>query len=88
MLERIMTTRLIAIGNSKGVRLPNPLLLQAGLTDELELSVKDGAIVIPKADSSPWAGWAKAAQELRERGEELLLEPFRATSFDEKEWEC
>lgn len=46
-----MKTKLIPIGNSKGVRLPKPLLLQAGLTDEVELHVQDGAIVIVRAST-------------------------------------
>jgi antitoxin MazE len=81
-----MKTRLISIGNSKGVRLPKPLILQAGLTDEVELQVQDGAIVIAKTTSRR-AGWAEAAQELRQREEDHLSELFTPTSFDEKEWE-
>lgn len=81
-----MKTKLIPIGNSKGVRLPKPLLLQAGLTDEVELHVQDGAIVIVRA-STPRAGWAKAAQELRHRKEDVLMEPHTPTIFDEKDWE-
>lgn len=85
-MENIMKTRLIAIGNSKGVRLPKPLILQAGLTDEVELLVKDGAIVIARA-ASPRAGWAEAAQELREHEEDLLLEPSITVFLDDKEWD-
>jgi antitoxin MazE len=81
-----MKTRLISIGNSKGVRLPKPLILQAGLTDEVELQVQDGAIVITRAVSRR-AGWAEAAQELHRREEDRLMEPLTPTSFDEKEWE-
>jgi antitoxin MazE len=81
-----MKTRLIAIGNSKGVRLPKPLLLHAGLTDEVELQVQKGAIVITRSPSRR-AGWAKAAQELRDRDDDLGLDPMTTTSFDEKEWE-
>jgi antitoxin MazE len=81
-----MRTRLISIGKSKGVRLPKPLLLQAGLTDEVELQVQDGAIVIARA-ASPRAGWAEAARELQQREEDRLSEPLTPTYFDEKEWE-
>ena len=80
-----MKTRLISIGNSKGVRLPKPLILQAGLTDEVELRVQDGAIVIARG-TRPRAGWAEAAQELRHREEDSLLETLTPTYFDEKEW--
>ena len=81
-----MKTRLIAIGNSKGVRLPKPLILQAGLTDDVELHVQKGAIVITRSTSRR-TGWAEAARELRDRDDDLLLDRPTTTSFDEKEWE-
>lgn len=81
-----MKTRLVRIGNSRGVRLPKPLIVQAGLKDEVELHVRDGAIVIERA-FTPRAGWAEAAGEMHERDEELLLDQPAATEFDEKEWE-
>lgn len=81
-----MKTRLVQIGNSRGVRLPKPLIAQAGLGDEVELLVKDGAIVIERI-STPRSGWAQAAREMHERGEDRLLEPAAPSKFDEKEWE-
>jgi len=67
-----MKTRLVRIGNSRGIRLPKPLISQAGLTDEVELHVRDGALVIKRA-STPRAGWAQAAKALHERDEDRLL---------------
>jgi antitoxin MazE len=80
-----MKTRLVRIGNSRGIRLPKPLIVQAGLTDEVELHVRDGAIVIERA-SIPRAGWAQAAKEMHERDEDQLLVPPASTRFEE-EWE-
>lgn len=68
------------------LRLPKPLITQAGLTDEVELCVKEGAIVIERATSLR-AGWAEAAREMREHDGDLLLDPPIPTHFDEKEWE-
>ena len=48
-----MKARLVRIGNSRGVRLPKPLILQAGLTDEVELTVQGGAIVIERGELVP-----------------------------------
>ena len=81
-----MKTRLVRIGNSRGIRLPKPLIAQAGLTEEVELHVRDGVIVIERA-STPRAGWAQAAKQMHESDEDLLLDPPRCTRFDEKEWE-
>ena len=41
-----MITTLIAIGNSRGVRIPKPLLNESGLANEVELQVKKGEIRI------------------------------------------
>ncbi len=44
-----MITTLIAIGNSRGVRIPKPLLNESGLGNEVELQVKKGEIRIVAA---------------------------------------
>lgn len=41
-----MITTFISIGNSRGVRIPKPLLSESGLGDEVELQVKKGEIRI------------------------------------------
>ena len=41
-----MITTIIDIGNSRGVRIPKPLLNESGLGDEVELKVKKGEIRI------------------------------------------
>ncbi len=61
-----MKTRLVHIGNSRGIRLPESLIEEAGLGNEVELLVRDGAIVITAA-RRPRAGWAAAAKRLRQR---------------------
>ncbi|GKT07005.1 AbrB/MazE/SpoVT family DNA-binding domain-containing protein [Desulforhabdus sp. TSK] len=81
-----MKTRLVRIGNSRGIRLPKALIIEAGLTDEVELHVRDGAIVIERA-SIPRAGWAQAAKEMHERDQDQLLDPSDSTRFEEEEWE-
>jgi antitoxin MazE len=80
-----MKTRIVQIGNSRGVRIPKPLLEQSGLPDEVELYAEPGRIVLAPA-REPRAGWALAAQQLREAGEDGLLET-PAPRFDEQEWE-
>ena len=80
-----MKTHLIRVGNSRGVRLPKPLIEEAGLTDAVELRVRDGAIVIARVARAR-SGWAEAAQRMRERGEDGLLNPSTPTHFDEREW--
>ena len=77
--------RIIAVGNSQGVRIPKPLLEQAGLAGDVELHAEKGRIVIA-AVQQPRAGWAEAARDLHARGEDGLIET-PATTFDSEEWE-
>lgn len=77
--------RIVSIGNSHGVRIPKPLLEQAGLDGDVELHAEHGRIVIAAARSAR-AGWAAAAAALHARGEDGLIET-PAPSFDAEEWE-
>jgi antitoxin MazE len=79
-------THLIRIGNSRGVRLPKPLIEQAGLAEEVELRVQEGAIIIARA-APPRSGWADAARHARQRQEDRLLDEPTPTRFDDEEWD-
>lgn len=77
--------RIVAIGNSQGIRIPKPLLEQAGLAGDVELHAESGRIVIA-APRHARAGWAEAAATLHARGEDGLLET-PSPAFDAEEWE-
>lgn len=81
-----MKTRLVRIGNSRGVRIAKPLLEEAGLTDEVEIRARVGAIVITSR-TRPRAGWAEAAARLAKTKEARLLDEPIPTRFDDEEWE-
>ena len=80
-----MKSRLVRIGNSRGIRLPKAVLAEARLDDEVELKAEPGCIVIRSA-RRPRAGWAEAAQQMRKRGEDRLLDRPVSTRFDREEW--
>jgi antitoxin MazE len=80
-----MKSRLIRIGNSRGIRLPKPLIEEAGLRQEVELHVREGGLLITSR-RKPRAGWAEAAQQMRERGDDRLIDQPTTTRFDEEEW--
>ena len=44
-----MNTTIISIGNSKGVRIPKPLLVESGLGKDVEITAKKGEIRITVA---------------------------------------
>lgn len=69
------------MGNSRGVRIPKPLLAEAGLVDDVEVHVRDGAVVIRPLRAAR-AGWADAAATLSSG----LIDPETQTRFDETEW--
>lgn len=80
-----MKARLVRIGNSRGVRIPKPLIEEAGLTDEVEVRVREDALIIKRA-ARPRSGWAEAAKRMRQRGEDRLLAEPTPTRFDDKDW--
>lgn len=77
--------RIIRIGNSRGIRVPRALLEQAELSDEVELQAQPGRLIV-RAARRPRAGWAKAAQTMRERNDDQLLDQPTPTRFDEEDW--
>lgn len=81
-----MRTRIIRIGNSRGVRIPKPLLEEAGLSDEVELRAADSGIVIERV-GPPREGWAEAAAAMESGRETRLLDEPTPTDFDETEWQ-
>ena len=81
-----MKTRIVRIGNSRGIRIPKPLLDEVGFEDEVELRVVENGIVIESV-RTPRAGWAEAAERVHEREQDRLLDEPTPTRFDETEWE-
>jgi len=60
-----MKTVIRKMGNSQGVLIPKPFLLQAGFDlGEVEIEVEHDAIVIRKPKKAPRTGWAQASQQI------------------------
>jgi len=75
------------IGNSLGIVIPKPVLAQVGLTDQAELTVERGAIVLRKPRKSARSGWSQAAKSVAVLGEdELLMGDFANAADLELEW--
>ena len=81
-------THLVKIGNSQGVRIPRPLLEQAGLDIEenVELLVEDDRLII-QSIAEPRRGWKEAFDRMANSGDDVLLGPDIRTEWDEAEWE-
>lgn len=81
-----MKTRIITIGNSRGIRIPKPLLEQTGLEGEVELEVRDRHIIIHPANHAR-EGWAAAFEAMAVTNDDALLDSEVATNWDEEDWE-
>ena len=81
-----MKTELIRIGNSRGIRIPKPLIEQCGFGDEVDLRIENECLII-SPDRRPRQGWEerfRAANSAEE--DEHLLGTLGASEFDRKEW--
>ena len=56
------------MGNSHGVIIPKPLLSQAGLDNEAEMTLEKGCIVLRRPPSAPRDGWAEGSREVATEG--------------------
>jgi antitoxin MazE len=80
--------KIVKIGNSRGIRIPKPLLEQTGLIGEVELVVEGNALVI-RPLHRPRQGWAKAAEEMASLGDDAPLDSDvnAQTDWDAEEWQ-
>ena len=83
-----MRTRIVKIGNSRGIRIPKALLEQTGLQGEVEIQAQGGSLVVVVVHP-PRAGWEDAFREMALQGDDLLLDGDVSTteSFDAEDWE-
>jgi antitoxin MazE len=81
-----MRTELIRIGNSRGVRIPKPLIEQCGLGNTVELHVQNDCLII-SPERRPRQGWEEAFRTAGSAmNDERLLETAAPNEFDRKEW--
>ena len=81
-------TRIIKIGNSRGIRIPKTLLDQAELNGEIEIEVQ-GEQLIVRSIHSPREGWDEQFTRMAELGDDRLLdsEVISLSKWDKDEWE-
>ena len=65
-----MKTQIVRIGNSRGIRIPKPLLEQVGLFGEVDIIAEANSLVI-RPIKKPRDGWASAFQEMARRGDDV-----------------
>jgi antitoxin MazE len=83
-----MLTKIVPIGNSRGIRIPKAMLEHSGFGDEAELAAKNGALIL-RPVNPPRAGWTQAFARMAVSKDNSLAkrDGFVGTSFDKSEWE-
>jgi antitoxin MazE len=82
-----MKTDLVRIGNSRGIRIPKPIIEECGFGGTVELRVESNRLVVSPQRSAR-QGWAEAFRAAGSAtGDKLLLDPLPPGKFDREDWE-
>jgi len=83
-----MKSRIVKIGNSRGVRIPKPLIEEAGLGEEVEIQVEGNRLIIAPA-GRPRANWATSFRKMARAGDDVLIDGDLQvrTAWEKDEWE-
>jgi antitoxin MazE len=84
-MSMTIRSKVVKIGNSRGIRIPRTLLEQAGLTDDVEMTVEGNKLIIHSAHS-PRQGWETQFAAMAEHGDDRLLDEVAPTQWDGEEW--
>jgi len=79
-----MKTTIRQIGNSKGFIIPSSILAQTGVTDEVEMLVKDQSIIISPINPKKRDGWFDNYNTSQDVD---AWDGFISMSSEEDEWE-
>jgi antitoxin MazE len=82
----VIHSKIIKIGNSRGIRIPHILLEQAQLDDEVELSVQGDRLIIQPVRKARH-GWEKQLTKMAQQGDDRLLDEPHLTFWDKEEWQ-
>jgi antitoxin MazE len=68
-----MKTTLIPIGNSHGIRIPEPFIEQCGLEKQVEIDVC-GSMILIRAPRKSRVGWDSAFARMAQAGDDKMLD--------------
>jgi antitoxin MazE len=82
-----MRASLQRVGNSQGVIIPKPILVQVGFERDVDIEVEGDYVVLRKPKRRVREGWAEACKALAATGDDALLWPdFPNEGDDELTW--
>lgn len=80
-----MLTKLIKVGNSKGIRIPSGILKECEIEDQIEIEVKDNTIIL-KPVKKVREGWDEAFKKMHQKLEDKLIDENIDAEMDDWEW--
>jgi antitoxin MazE len=83
-----MKATIVKIGNSRGLRIPRPILQECALKTEVEMEVRGHELII-RAPGVQRKGWESAFYQMAQRGDDGLVDQIAepSTEWADKEWE-
>jgi antitoxin MazE len=84
-MNMLIRSKVVKIGNSRGIRIPRTILEQAGLTDEVEMKVEGNKLII-QASRHPRQDWEERFADMAEQGDDKLLDETPSSQWDDEEW--
>lgn len=81
-----MKVNLVPIGNSRGVRIPASVIKECGFSDQLDMRVTNGVVILAPARSAR-EGWETAFERMAAAGQdEPLIDDALDNDFDNEDW--
>jgi len=87
-MAAITTTRIVNIGNSRGIRIPKLILDRLEPVEEVELTVEQDQLIVRPVRHAR-AGWDERFGAMAAAGDDRLLDAgsLGLTQWDAEEWE-
>ncbi len=78
-------SKIITIGNSRGIRIPRTIIEQIGLEDNVELLVEGNRLIV-QSISATRKGWFEQFAIMAKNKHDELVDKIPSTQWDEEEW--
>ena len=80
-----ISSQLVKIGNSQGIRIPKTILEQLDFSNGIELLVVNQQLIV-RPKQIPRAGWSELFKQMHTNVDDILLDPETENKFDQEEW--
>ena len=70
-----MLASVVQIGDSRGIKLPQNILRELSIEDEVEMVVHNDELIIKSTERKPRQGWSEAFAKMSDAQEDKLLLP-------------